>query len=171
VARADAAAKAVADAAGPSPAAPAAKLVSDAHAAAKAAHASADAVKTKSADAAKAAREFAKVETTDVQMFLGAADAAIATGNLADAKRDLDKAAAQLKASGTKNAGVEYSYGQLYDKQAAREKDPAKKKDLLQKAQQSYQRFAKAGTGARVKRATDRANEIADELAELGTTP
>ena len=39
---------------------------------------------------------------------------------------------------------------------------------LLQQAQQAYQRFAKAGTGARVQRATARANEIADDIKELG---
>ena len=57
-------------------------------------------------------RDYAKAETVDPQMYVGAADAAIATGNLADAKRDLDKAAH----AGAKNAGIDYSYGQLYDK-------------------------------------------------------
>jgi hypothetical protein len=167
--KADEAAKAVATAAGASPDATTAKLVTDLQEAAKVARSKVAAVKTRAEAASKAARDFAKAETTDVTMYLAAADAGLASGNLDDAKRALDKAAAQLKAAGAKNVGMEYSYGQLYDKPAAREPDTNKKRALLQRALESYQRYAKVGTGARVKRATARASEIADEIKELAT--
>lgn len=79
-------------------------------------------------------------ETGEPQMFVASADPAIASGNLGAAKRDLDKAVAAYKASGTKNASIDYA----------------------------YQRFTKNGSGGRVKRATDRVAEIADDIKELG---
>ncbi|HEV7558459.1 MAG TPA: HEAT repeat domain-containing protein, partial [Kofleriaceae bacterium] len=164
VARADAAAKTVATEAGANPSAEAAALVADAQTAATAAHDAATKVRTGSTAVATKARDYAKAETVDPQMYIGAADAAIATGNLADAKRDLDKAAH----AGAKNAGIDYSYGQLYDKMAAHEKDPQTKRHDLELAQHAYQTFARTGTGSRVQRATDRASEIADDIKELG---
>jgi hypothetical protein len=100
-------------------------------------------------------------------MYVGAADAAIATGAFTDAKRELDRAARGYKAIGAKNAGIDYSYAQLYDKMAARETDPQAKRRLLELAHRSYQSFTRSGTGARVQHAADRASEIADELKEL----
>jgi HEAT repeat protein len=140
-----------------------AALVTSARDAATAARAA----RAKSDVAAKKARDYAKAETVDPQMYVGAADAAIATGNFADAKRDLDRAARMYKATGAKNAGIDYSYGQLYDKLASHEQDPQAKRRYLELAQQSYQTFARTGAGSRVQRATDRATEIADDLAEL----
>jgi|GEM_PF-634697 len=163
-ARVDATAKTVATEAGTAPSAEAAVLVGDAQAAAKEAHDAATKARSSSDAVAKKARDYAKAETVDPQMYVGAADAAIATGNFADAKRDLDKAAH----AGAKNAGIDYSYGQLYDKMAAREKDPQAKRRYLELAQHAYQTFARTGTGSRVQRATDRANEIADDIKELG---
>ncbi len=166
--KAEAAAKAAADAAGPSPSPDAAKLVADAAAAAKELRDAATTVRTRSAPAAKKAREYAKAETGDAQMFVAAADAAIATGNFGDAKQNLDKATKLGRASGVKNAGIDYSYAQLFDKMATREKDPAAKLKLLQQAQQAYTRFAKTGSGSRVQRAADRAAELGDDIKELG---
>ena len=51
---------------------------------------------------------------------------------------------------------------------AHREKDPAAKLKLLQQAKQSYEAFARTGSGSRVQRATDRASELADDIKELG---
>jgi hypothetical protein len=163
-ARAEAAAKATADAAGASPTPDAAKLVADAQASATAARANATAARTAADAAAKKARDYAKSETEDPQLFVAAADAAIATGNLGEAKHDLDRAA---KAGGARPAGLDYSYAQLYDKQARGEKDPAAKKRLLEEAKASYEAFAKTGAGARAQRATARAQELADELKDL----
>ena len=101
-------------------------------------------------------------------MFIASADAAIASGNFTQARRDLDKAAASMKVTGAKNAGIDFSYAQLYDKLAARTSDPAQKLKLLQQAVAAYQRFARSGTGSRVQRATDRAVELGEDIKELG---
>jgi len=164
---AEVAATAVADAAGASPTAEAAALVADARTAATQARAAATAAHTASDAAAAKARAYAKAETVDPQMYVGAADAALATGALADAKRELDSAARLYKASGAKHAGLDYSYAQLYDKMASRENDPRAKRQLLELAQQAYQSFSRSGTGARVQRAIERASEIADDLKQM----
>jgi hypothetical protein len=166
-ARADTGAKATADAAGASPSAEAKKLVAEAEATAKAARATAMDARTKADAAAKKARDYAKAETQDAQMFVAAADTAIATGDFTTAKVDLDKAVKAQRAAGTRNAGIDFSYAQLYDKMASRSKDPATKLKLLQQAKQSYETFARGGTGKRVKRANDRAAELAEEIKEL----
>jgi hypothetical protein len=95
-------------------------------------------------------------------------DAAIASGDFAGARQNLDKAARQIHASGAKNASLDYSYAQLYDKTAARTQAPAAKRKLLLQAGEAYRRFANTGAGPRVQRANDRLTEIADELKELG---
>jgi hypothetical protein len=169
--RTEAAAKAATDAAGASPSPDAAKLVAEATALAKTTRDAATAARTKTTPAGKKAREYAKAETGDPQMFVAAADAAIATGNFRDAKQNLDKAAKLGRASGVKTAGIDYSYAQLYDKMATRERDPQAKLKLLQQAQQAYTQFAKTGSGSRVQRATDRAGELAEDIKELGTNP
>ncbi len=161
---AEAAAKAAVDAAGPTPSAEAAKLVTDAKVAATAARAAATEAHGKAEAADKLAQGFAKTETVDPQMLVAAADAAIATGDLRSARHDLEKA---QKGTGAKAAGIDFSYAQLSDKLAAREKDPAQKKKLLEQAKGSYEAFAKSGTGGRVQRATDRAAELADDIKEL----
>jgi hypothetical protein len=165
---AEEAAKRAADTAGASPSADAAKLVADAQAAATTARTAATAARHKADAAMKRATDYAKAETEDPQMFVAAADAAIATGNYAEARLDLDKAQKAQRATGAKMAGLDYSYAQLYDKMATREKDPAAKLKLLQQAKQSYESFARTGSGSRVARATDRANELADDIKELG---
>jgi len=167
-AKVEAAAKAASDGAGASPSPDAAKLVAEANVLAKEARDAATAARGKTAGAVKQARDYVKAETGDPQMFVAAADAAIAAGNFGDAKQNLDKAAKLNRAAGTKHAGLDYSYAQLYDKMAARTKDPAAKLKLFQQAQQAYERFARTGAGSRVQRATDRAAELADEIKELG---
>ena len=104
--------------AGATPSDDAKKLVADAQQAAKDARAAATSAKTVADAMQKKAKDYAKAETTDPQMYVAAADTAIATGNLGEAKRDLDKAMKAMQTSGTKAAGIEYSYGQLYDKMA-----------------------------------------------------
>lgn len=162
---AEAAAKAAADAAGATPSPDAARLVLDAKTAATAARAAATEAHGKAEAADKLAQGFAKTETVDPQMLVSAADAAIATGDLRSARHDLEKA---QKGTGAKAAGIDFSYAQLFDKLAAREKEPTQKKKLLEQAKSSYEAFAKSGTGGRVQRATDRAAELADDIKELG---
>ncbi len=113
------------------------------------------------------ADEYAASEESNVEMLVTAADAAIASGKLSDARRDLDKAAKQASASGTAYPPIKFSYGRLYDAQAKRAKDPADKRKLLEKAQQSYDAFVASGSGPKVARARERSEEIAEELAEL----
>src|SRR4029079_17953453 len=120
------------------------------------------------ADATDKARKYVTAETSDPQMFIAAADAAIASGDFTDARQKLDKAAKRIRASGGKNASLDYSYAQLYDKMAARTQLPATKRKLLEQAAASYRRFANTGTGPRVQRANDRLTEIAEEIKELG---
>jgi serine/threonine protein kinase/HEAT repeat protein len=168
IAKLDAAAKSLVDAAGASPPPDGAKLVAEAQAKLKALQQARAAVKARGERAEKKIKDYAKAETGDAQMFIATADAAIAAGNLGEAKRDLDKAAASMKVTGAKNAGIDYSYAQLYDKLAVREKDTDKKIKLLQQAQAAYQRFARTGAGTRVQRAKDRATEIAEDIQELG---
>jgi hypothetical protein len=102
-------------------------------------------------------------------MFIASANAATAAGNFADAQQNLDKAARLLHKSGTRNASLDEAYGRLYDQMARRARDPAAKLKLLQQAQDAYRKFVKTGQGPLVQRASDRLNEIADELKELGT--
>jgi HEAT repeat protein len=164
----EAAAKTAADTAGASPSPDTAKLVDHAKALAQGARTAATAARGKMADAAGKARKYVTTETGDPQIFIAAADAAIASGDFTGARQNLDKAARQIHASGAKNASLDYSYAQLYDKTAARTQAPAAKRKLLQQAGEAYRRFANTGAGPRVQRANDRLMEIADEIKELG---
>ena len=164
----EAAAKTAADTAGASPSPDAARLVADARALAQGARTAATAARGKTADAADKARRYVTTETGDPQIFIAAADAAIASGDFAGARQNLDKAARQIHASGAKNPSLDYSYAQLYDKMAARTQAQAAKLKLLQQAGEAYRRFAHTGAGPRVQRANDRLMEIADEIKELG---
>jgi HEAT repeat protein len=160
--------RAVSDAAGASPSPDAARLIAEASALASTARAAAGEARASSSAAAKKAEDYAKTEAGDPQMYVAAADAAIASGNLADARKSLDRAARLTRHGAAKVPAIDYSYAQLFDKLAARERDPAAKRKLLQDAQQRYRQFASKGSGARVQRAVERAAELADELAELG---
>jgi eukaryotic-like serine/threonine-protein kinase len=162
------AAQAAAAAAGASPAPDAAKLVQEARALEQRAREAAAAARAKLEDARQLAQRYKKTWTGDPQILIAAADASIATGDFADARQNLGKAARLIQQSGARRAGLDYSYAQLFDKMAARAQDRAAKRKLLQQAEEAYRRFAKSGTGPRVQRATDRAAELADELKELG---
>jgi tetratricopeptide (TPR) repeat protein len=167
-AKLDAAAKAAAAAAGASPSPDAAKLLEEARTLAQNAHAAATAAHDKAASSVKTATDFLKNETSDVNMLIAAADAATAAGDFAEAKKDLDRAAKRVRDSATKNANLDYSYAQLYDKMSTHTQDPAARRKLLQQAEDAYQRFAAAGTGPRVQRAKGRLTEIADDIKDLG---
>jgi len=165
----EAAAKTAAEAASASPSPDAAKLVDDAKALAHHARDSATAARDKVADATKKADAYLKAETGDVSLLISAAEAAIAAGDLPEARKNLDKAAKRLHASAAKNASIDFDYAQLYDQMAEHTQDPAGKRKLLQQAKEAYQRSTKTATGTRVQRATERLTEIADEINGLGT--
>jgi hypothetical protein len=109
--------------------------------------------------------EFNKGEAQDPEMILAAANSKLATGNLTDAKRELDLARAAFKKENLSNPSLDWSYGQLWDKLALREKDPAKHTDYLRRAKASLDAFAATGSGKRAAQAKARSAEISDELA------
>ena len=108
---------------------------------------------------------FSKAETQAPDVLLASANSAIATGRLSEAKRDLDKAAAAYQKDGPRNPSLDWSYGQLWDKQAEREKDVAKREALLRKAKAAFDTFAANGSGKRAAQAKARSAEITEELA------
>ncbi|HEY0479914.1 MAG TPA: hypothetical protein VGD37_20485 [Kofleriaceae bacterium] len=167
-AKVEAAAQAVSNAAGASPSPEAARRVGNARTLAQTARSDATAARDRTAGAITTAAAFVKEETTDVQMLIAAADAEIATGNFTDAKIHLDKAARRVRDAHGRSASLDYSYAQLYDKMSTHAADPAARRKLLQQAGEAFQRFVKTGTGARVRYATARRAEIAEELKELG---
>jgi HEAT repeat protein/predicted Ser/Thr protein kinase len=167
-AKAEAAAKAAADDAGASPAPDAAKLVEETKAIAQRAREAATKARGRADDAARQAEKYKVLWSGDPQSYISSADAAIATGDLADARQSLEKAARLIQKTGRKAPGLDYSYAQLYDKMAARAQDPASKLKLLRQAQDAYQRFAKSGVGPRVQLAKARAAELTDDIKELG---
>jgi serine/threonine-protein kinase len=160
------AAAAATTAAGASP--EAAKLVEATRALARDARGAATATRGKAADAAAKARDYIKRETSDVQMLLAGAEAAVAAGNLPEAKHKLDRAAKQIHRAGARNATLDYLYAQLYDQSARRSQDPEAKRKLLVQARDAYRRFAKSGAGPDVQRANERQAELAEDLKALG---
>jgi HEAT repeat protein len=162
-----AAAQAAAEAGGADPSPDARKKIEEAKAAADTARSAASAARDRAITAAASAAALLKAETSAVSILIASADTETATGNFAAAKYHLDKAAKQLRESATKDASLDHSYAQLYDRMATREADPAVKRKLLQQAVDAYQRFAAAGTGTRVQRARDRRAELAEELKQL----
>jgi len=65
-----------------------------------------------------------------------------------------------------------YSYGELYDRQAARTRDAAERRRLLEDARRSFDSFAaRSGGGTRAAAARARSEEIAEELRSMETTP
>jgi len=164
MAKLEAAAKAAAEAAGPSPSPDAAKLVADTTALAQDVRIGATATRGKAAEAVKQARAFVVVEDVDPQTLIAAADTAMAASNFAAARKDLDKAATLSRKAGGRPPSLDYSYAQLYDRMAARTQDPAAKLKLLLQAKDAYGRFVKTGAGARVR---DRLTEITDDIEEL----
>jgi len=166
-AKVEAAAQATRDAAGASPSGAAAKLVADADRLARQAREAATRARDQATEASRRARDYARAETGDPQTFIAAADAAIAVGNVADARQNLDKASRLLRQSGARNPSLDFAYGRLYDQMAATSQSPAAKLKLLQQAQDAYRRFVQAGAGPRVQRTHDRLTELADEIKAL----
>jgi serine/threonine protein kinase/HEAT repeat protein len=167
-AKVEAAVAAAVQAAGATPSPEAAKLIADARGLAQGSRDAATTTRGKAADGAKKAADFILVETVDPQMFLDAARAEIASGDLAGATQNLAKAAKLTAKAGAKRATLDELYAQLYDKKAARTQDPAAKRKLLQQAADAYGRLEKTGAGPSVQRAKDRRMEIEDDIKELG---
>ena len=163
----EAAAQAARDAAGASPSSDAAKLIADAEQLARQTRETATKTRDQAAEAATRARDYARAETGDPQTYIAAADAAIAVGNVADARQNLDKASRLLRQSGARNPSLDFAYGRLYDQMATTSQSPAAKLKLLLEAEDAYRRFVKTGAGPRVQRTHDRLTELADEIKAI----
>jgi serine/threonine protein kinase/HEAT repeat protein len=108
---------------------------------------------------------FSKNEKQDADLYLATANSALATGRLAEAKAELDRAYAGYRAEKVANPNVDFAYGQLWDKLALREKDLSKRAVLLRRAKAALDTFAAKGVGKRAKQAAARSVEISEELA------
>ena len=121
---------------------------------------------------ARKARTSVDSESSDATTIIAAAEASLAAGKLADARKDLDRAAKLLRAQGRDAGVLAYSYGELYDRQAARTRDAAERRRLLEDARRSFDSFAaRSGGGTRAAAARARSEEIAEELRSMETTP
>jgi len=159
-------AKAAAAAAGSSPTVTAKKLVDDANTLVQGTRVAVTDARRKATELDAKARAYVNEWTGNVDSYLAAAGTAIASGNFADAKQNLDKAAQLVRKSGGRNASLEYMYGSLYDQMAGRARDAAEKHRLRQQSKDAYRRFVKLGTGSRVKLVNDRLTEMDEEDKE-----
>jgi hypothetical protein len=167
--QAEAAARTAATEAGAAPSPATKQMVDEASKQARTARTAATEARSTSTSAAIKAQRYLDADAGDAQVYIAAADVAIAASNYAAAKQKLDTAAALIRKSGSKNVVIEDSYARLYDGMASHTGDAAAKLKLLRQAMDAYRRFAKGGSGPRVQRANDRATEIVDEIKELGT--
>jgi hypothetical protein len=117
--------------------------------------------------AARKGRAFAQAESGDATTWIAAAEASLAAGKLADARKDLDRASRLLRAAGKDTRALAYAYGELHDRLAARSRDPAERRRLLEEARRNFDVFAaRPGGGARAAAARARSAEIAEELRQ-----
>jgi HEAT repeat protein len=100
----------------------------------------------------------------DCPLYLSAAEAAVATGRLVDARRDLLKADQTCARGGAAPAQLHFVWAQYFDERA-QEAQNQQKARLLAQAKERYDRFVTTGRGFRVERARERSKEITDELA------
>ena len=112
---------------------------------------------------AKAADDYGKTWTGDLEIYITEAKTEIAIGNFSAAKQKLAGASKRL-AKGQRYPELDDAYGQLYFKMAQAATDADEKRKLFQQAQASYQRVARGGGGTLAQRANEHLGEIADEL-------
>jgi HEAT repeat protein len=103
--------------------------------------------------------------TADWELYLSAAEAAVATARLADARRDLLKADQTCGRRGPAPAQLHFVWAQYHDGRAQETQNPKQREKLLTQARKRYDEFAATGRGFRAERARERSQEIADELA------
>ena len=105
-----------------------------------------------------------KENVADCSLYLSAAEAAVATTRLVDARRDLLKADQTCGRGGTAPAQLHFVWAQYFDARAQEAQNQQKARFLAQ-AKERYDRFVTTGRGFRVERARERSQEITDELA------
>jgi HEAT repeat protein len=101
----------------------------------------------------------------DCELYLSAAEAAVATARLADARRDLLKADQTCGRRGPAPAQLHFVWAQYHDGRAQETQNPRQRQNLLIQAKKRYDAFATAGRGFRAEKARERSQEISDELA------
>lgn len=106
----------------------------------------------------------------DCELYLSAAQAAVATSRLVDAHRDLLKADQTCARRGAAPAQLHFVWAQYFDERALEAQGPQKARFLAQ-ARKRYDAFVATGRGFRVERARERSQEITDELAGADPAP
>ncbi|MEM9490761.1 MAG: hypothetical protein AAGC55_16555, partial [Myxococcota bacterium] len=124
-------------------------------------------MKARAAELEQGIASYVESETADAEVYLSAADAAIATGKLSAARRDLRKAQQLYKAQGKTNPRLHLSYGRLYDRLSIKADSDKKRLRYLKKAKSSYDTVVRTGSGSLQTRARERSTELAEELAEF----
>ena len=162
----DRTAQTVGAAAGANPSPEAARLIAEGQSLAERAREASAALRDRAAVAIRKAGEFVSEWTGDAQLDIDAANAKSAVGDLAGARRSLDRAARQLHKSGGKSAALDYAYAQLFEKMADDAQAPAARRDLLERALDAYRRVAR--TGGRLQEvATARVTRLGEQVNEL----
>jgi HEAT repeat protein len=103
--------------------------------------------------------------TADCELYLSAAEAAVATARLADARRDLLKADQTCGRRGPTPTLLHFVWAQYHDGRAQETQNSRQRQNLLIQAKKRYDAFAATGRGFRAEKARERSQEIADELA------
>ena len=101
----------------------------------------------------------------DCELYLSAAEAAVAMARLIDAHRDLLKADQTCGRGGQPPAQLHFVWAQYLDGRAQETQNPRQRQRFMTQARKRYDDFAATGRGFRAERARERSQEIADELA------
>jgi colicin import membrane protein len=168
-AKTEEAAKAVSEAAGRAEEAAkkaeagAAKSAAEARAAADEAKGLIAAAKKKSDAAADEAKLFGE---TDPRPYIRDAQMKLDKGDISAAESELKSAKAILERTKKSADELEYTYAQIYERRAESKSGKARR-DLLDKAKKSYEKFAASSTGGTADKAKIRAGELDEEIKEL----
>ncbi|HWN69925.1 MAG TPA: HEAT repeat domain-containing protein [Haliangium sp.] len=103
--------------------------------------------------------------TADCELYLSAAEAAVATTRLGDARRDLLKADQTCGRRGQAPAQLHFVWAQYHDGRAQETQNPRQRQRFFAQAKKQYDAFAATGRGFRAEKARERSQEIAAELA------
>ena len=118
------------------------------------------AVKAGVSDLQKRVDRWIAAETAQVKLYCQTAETAIPAGRLSEARQSLR--AAERLAKG--QPCVLYWRGKLHDEVATRARTDRKRRQNLQWAMTSYEKFIAVGDGYRIELATERIGEIKEEL-------
>jgi hypothetical protein len=103
-----------------------------------------------------------KTNVADCELYVSAAETAMAAARLVDAHRDLRKADQTCR--GRAPALLHFVWAQYLDGRAEQTQNLNQRQRLLAQARTRYDDFAATDTGFRAERARERSGEIADEL-------